>query len=167
MKYILTALVGLLVMSCKDDTKANKTEPSNQEVKTKQAQEKSATESVASIPFLKAVKSLEVDTSNNPIEAFKTDATNQAGNVITLNKDNIKDALNEAKRFKYAVITVANHTIVKLMDLNDCKLSGAWGVCMPKAEGYIKKGDLIYQNDYANNIIGLPDNQERLLFLFN
>ena len=84
----------------------------------------------------------------------------------SVNKDNIKDALAKAKDFKNVVITVDNHTIVKL-DVNDCKPSSAWSACMPKAEGYIKKGDLVYQNDYANNIIGLPDGQERLLFLFD
>ena len=37
---------------------------------------------------------------------------------------------------------------------------------MPKAEGYIKKGSLNYNNDFANNIIGVPDNQKRIMYLF-
>jgi len=38
---------------------------------------------------------------------------------------------------------------------------------MPHAEGYIKKGGLTYKKDYINNIIGLPDAQERTMYLFN
>ena len=37
---------------------------------------------------------------------------------------------------------------------------------MPKVSGYIKKGELQYQNDFMNNVIGLPDNQERYMYLF-
>ena len=37
---------------------------------------------------------------------------------------------------------------------------------MPYAEGYIQKGKLIPQSDYINNIIGRPDLQQRVMFLF-
>ncbi|WP_417557955.1 hypothetical protein [Mesoflavibacter zeaxanthinifaciens] len=159
MKHLAYLLILVLAFSCKDNQK-EKTD-----TKVESTTRTENTETTTDLPFLKDIKSLEKDTSANPIEAFKTIATNLATEVVKLNKDNIKDALTKAKDFKNVVITVDNHTIVKL-DVNDCKPSGAWSACMPKAEGYIKKGDLAYQNDYANNIIGLPDDQERLLFLF-
>jgi hypothetical protein len=37
---------------------------------------------------------------------------------------------------------------------------------MPRAAGYVKKGDLVYMNDYVNNVIGAPDAQKRMLYLF-
>ncbi|WP_282070257.1 hypothetical protein [Olleya namhaensis] len=166
MKRITMALICILILGCKEDPKAkkldnnSKTETTNNTVKT--AKKSTNTTSIA---FLENIKNLEKDTSNNPIDSFKKEATPIAKKVINITKTNIKDALTTAKNYKHAVITVEDHTIVTL-DLEDCKPSGAWGACMPKAEGYIKKGTLQYQNDYANNIIGLPDGQERLLFLF-
>lgn len=168
MKHLAYVLILVLAFSCKEDQKEKvdtKVESTIHTETTTQNTEKDV-ETDTDLPFLIDIKSLEKDTSSNPIEAFKTKATNVAIEVVKLNKDNIKDALTKAKDFKNVVITVDNHTIVKL-DVNDCKPSGAWSACMPKAEGYIKKGDLAYQNDYANNIIGLPDNQERLMFLFD
>ena len=161
MKHLAYVLILVLAFSCKDNQK----EKVDTKVESTTQNTEKDTETTADLPFLKDIKSLEKDTSANPIEAFKTKATNLATEVVKLNKDNIKDALTKAKDFKNVVITVDNHTIVKL-DVNDCKPSGAWSACMPKAEGYIKKGDLAYQNDYANNIIGLPDDQDLLMFLF-
>ncbi|WP_370226914.1 hypothetical protein [Mesoflavibacter sp.] len=162
MKHLAYVLILVLAFSCKDNQK----EKVDTKVESTTQNTEKDTETTTDLSFLKDIKSLEKDTSANPIKAFKTKATNLATEVVKLNKDNIKDALTKAKDFKNVVITVDNHTIVKL-DVNDCKPSGAWSACMPKAEGYIKKGDLAYQNDYANNIIGLPDNQERLMFLFD
>lgn len=168
MKHLAYLLILVLAFSCKDNQKEKvdtKVESTTYTENTTQNTKKDV-ETTTDLPFLIDIKSLEKDTSANPIETFKTKATNVETEVIKLNKDNIKDALTKAKDFKNVVITVDNHTIVKL-DINDCKPSGAWSTCMPKAEGYIKKGGLVYQNDYANNIIGLPDNQERLMFLFD
>ncbi len=168
MKHLVYVLILVLAFSCKDNQKekVETTVETTTHTETSTQNTEKNTETTADLPFLKDIKSLEKDKSDNPIEAFKTKATNIATEVVKLNKDNIKDALAKAKDFKNVVITVDNHTIVKL-DVNDCKPSSAWSACMPKAEGYIKKGDLVYQNDYANNIIGLPDGQERLLFLFD
>lgn len=168
MKHLTYLLILVLAFSCKEDPKekVDTNVESTTQTETTTQNTKKEIESNTNLSFLEDIKNLEKDTSANPIETFKTKATNVATKVIKLNKDNIKDALTKAKNFKNVVITVDNHTIVKL-DVNDCKPSGAWSACMPKAEGYIKKGDLLYQNDYANNIIGLPDGQERLMFLFD
>ena len=80
-----------------------------------------------------------------------------------LNDSSIQSAVVGAIIF----IIVANHTVIKITDFNDCKPSASWGTCMPMAEGYIKKGVLQHEKDYCNNIIGLPDNQKRTLYLFD
>ncbi|WP_397364131.1 hypothetical protein [Olleya sp. R77988] len=166
MKNLAILFICVLALSCKENNKQTETYTNTTtQTETTNTPEKKVVSNTSTIAFLEDIKSLEKDTSNNPIETFKKAASANAKEVVTLTKDNIKDALAKAKNFDHVVITVKDHTIIKL-DLNDCKPSGAWAACMPKAEGYIKKGDLIYQNDYANNIIGLPDNQERLLYLF-
>lgn len=164
MKNLAILFICVLALSCKEDSKQPETKTTTQ-TETTDTKENKVESNTSTIAFLEDIKNLAKDTSSNPIENFKDAAKTSAIEIITLNKDNINDALTKAKNAKHAVITVKDHTIVKL-NLDDCKTSGAWAVCMPKAEGYIKKGDLIYQNDYANNIIGLPDSQERLLYLF-
>jgi len=120
-----------------------------------------------SIPFLEDVKSLENKKYKTPIITFKDFAISSAEKSIKLTKKNITASLTKAKEYKYCVIIVGVHTIVKISDLKNCKQSGSWGACMPFAEGYIKKGGLKYKKDYINNIIGLPDSQERTMYLFN
>jgi len=117
--------------------------------------------------FLRDVKSLESDTNVNPIVSFKVLAEEIAKEKLTLSKDNINEALILAKNYSSCVIVTENHTLVKIENLDDCKQSGSWNACMPKCSGYIKKGNLNFKNDYLNNIIGVPDNQERFAFFFN
>jgi len=117
--------------------------------------------------FIDAPKSLEDVRDRNPIVAFKTAAEEVADKVISLDKDNINEVLEEASEYKHCVITTADHTIILIDDLEDCKTSGSWEACMPHGEGYVKKGELEFQDDYANNIIGRPDEQERTVYLFN
>ena len=175
MNKLTILLLAFVIFSCNEDTKKTKgvtpeaqTEQKEAPVKAEEAaKDVKDTKSTTTIPFLTDTKALEQDTSANPIESFKTAATTQAAKSITLTKDNIKTALEAAINYKHAVIVVGNHTIVKVTDLTNCKDSGAWGTCMPHVEGYIKKGDLKPMADYANNIIGLPDAQERTLYLFN
>ncbi len=161
MKKIILLTLCVLIFSCKNNSNDTITPNSH---KTTNNNEKN-TKPNTTLAFLVNVKNLEKDVATNPIEAFKKSATTEAKEVIYITSDNLKTSLNLAKKHDYAVITVEDHTIIKL-NLQDCKPSNAWDACMPKAEGYIKKGDLIYQNDYCNNIIGLPDNQERILYLF-
>lgn len=102
-----------------------------------------------------------------PIQTLTSLAKEHASNRISIKKGNMKAALEKAQEFKHALLLVGNHTVVKITNYKDCLQSGSWGTCMPMAEGYIKKGKLNYKKDYINNIIGLPDNQERTLYLFN
>ncbi len=119
--------------------------------------------------FLEDISSLEdnVAKGKNPIADFITEASNSADKTIEFSKENLSDVLEEAKAYKHQVITTGDHTIIKITDLDDCKQSSSWGACVPFAKGYIKKGDLVEQADYMNNIVGRPDDQKRLLFLFN
>ncbi|WP_055447318.1 hypothetical protein [Lacinutrix mariniflava] len=166
MKQISILLIIIMALNCKNETKPVAIEKTvTTETSIPKPIEKVVT-NTASIPFLEDVRSIEKETSKNPIEAFKKDANSIAKEVIKINKDNIKESLIKAKDYKYAIIIVEDHTIIKITDLNNCKPSGAWSACMPNGEGYIKKGDLEYKNDYINNIIGLPDSKERLLYLF-
>lgn len=126
------------------------------------------TENVIVVNFLNDISTLEDNATEgkNPIVTFIAEAKQTADKSDNLTKANINDLLAEAKAYKHCVITTGDHTIVKITDLSDCKQSGSWGACIPFAEGYIKKGDLEKQKDYLNNIIGRPDDQERMMFLF-
>lgn len=117
--------------------------------------------------FLKDVTSFENTEIKNPIAKFKEIAKNEAMMILSLDKSNVDNIITEAKQFKYCVITTGNHTIIKITDRNDCLQSGSWGVCMPKAEGYINKGRYTFTEDYANNLIGFSDDQERKAYFFN
>lgn len=117
--------------------------------------------------FIADVESLNNYINGNPIEVFQEVASMQAEKVLDISKDNIASVLEQLGSYKHCVITTGDHTIVKFSSLDDCKQSGSWAACMPKVEGYIKKGDLVYQEDYMNNIIGLPDDQERKAYFFN
>ena len=117
--------------------------------------------------FIKDITYLESVEANSEIEAFEQEATAVADRMIPLDKDNMASVLVTAKHYKAMVITVEDHTIVKVLDFSDCQPSGSWGTCMPLGEGYVKKGGLIKQRDYINNIIGAYDSQQRTAYLFN
>lgn len=92
----------------------------------------------------------------------------KASKNVSLTKTNIKDAIQEASNYKYAIVIVGKHTIVKITDSSDKVSSGAWGIAMPKGAALIQKsGTFIEQTNYLNNLIGIPDHQERKLYLIN
>jgi len=174
-KSLLTIASFTLIMSCNKTTKEQTTDskvatPPTTEKTTTPTIEKVSNKRVkkaTKIGFLTDVTALEKETTTTPIKNLIALAKTNASSVIAINKDNIKASLQTAKAYKHAVIVVGVHTAVKVTDLADCKASGAWGACMPMAEGYIKRGALNYKKDYINNIIGLPDTQERTMYLFN
>ena len=87
---------------------------------------------------------------------------------FTFSKYNIQSAIDEIAKYKHALIIVGRHTIAKITDAPNCKESGSWGACMPFGAGLIQKsGVLEPREDYINYIIGTPDSQERILYLFN
>lgn len=101
-----------------------------------------------------------------PIESFNTIAGKQAKKTITLTKENMAEALTEAKSYDHCVITVGSHTLVVVSSFDKMIESGAWGTKMPYGVGYISKGTMQKHEDYLNNIIGIPDGQTRTMFLF-
>ncbi|HLP51217.1 MAG TPA: hypothetical protein VK154_10065 [Chitinophagales bacterium] len=119
--------------------------------------------------FFKDVPAATTEKVSNsaPVASVDAIAKKHAAKTISLTKENIAASLNEAKQFKYGVLVVGGHTFVKIDDFTKCYTSGSWGACMPYGKGYIKKGALVAQNDYINNIIGRPDGQVRTLYLFN
>lgn len=116
--------------------------------------------------FIEDTKSLEKNENSRPIIEFLKVANKLADKKIVLNKQNIKESLLLAKKYKSYIISVEDHTLVKINNLENNKASGSWSTSMPFGEGYIQKGTLIYKEEYINNIIGSPDSQERIMFLF-
>ena len=119
--------------------------------------------------FLKSIPAAAAEkiSANALVATVDAIAKKTAAKTISLTKENIAYALAEAKQFKFGIIVVGEHTFVKISDFGKCNASGSWGACMPDGEGYIKKGALVSQQGYINNIIGRPDAQVRTLYLFN
>lgn len=120
--------------------------------------------------FLSGVVILDVKKVDlgQPIVSIKELAQVKADKTMDLTKENIVEALNIAKTYKTCIVTVGEHTLIKITDFKDCSPSGAWGVCMPKGKGYVQKNGVLNEvDDYIKNIIGRPDSIERKIFLFN
>jgi hypothetical protein len=147
---ILALLLSLVIVSCGDD------------------ETKSVNKDDISIftNFVRDVKTLKKYKRHDAFKRLKEIASNEASKRILLSKSSVKSFLREAEDYKYCIIFVADHTVVKVNDFSDCKKSGSWGVCMPKGEGYIIKGKWNYKKDYINNIIGRADRQKRMVYLY-
>ncbi len=119
--------------------------------------------------FLKGIPAFENEkiSSIGSIPCINDIAKQKAAKTIGITGTNIKDVLTEAKQYKFNIIIVEAHTIVKITDIDNCSQSSSWGICMPYGEGYIRKGGFVSSKDYINNIIGKPDTQERTIYLFN
>ncbi|MCU4174452.1 hypothetical protein [Carboxylicivirga sp. N1Y90] len=119
--------------------------------------------------FLSDVISFEEVTldPNRPISKIRQMASVQADTFFVLTKENTAEVLRTAKAYQHCLVFTGSHTIVKVTDLSNCIQSGSWGACMPMGEGYIQRGEMEKKADYINNIIGMPDMQKRVLFLFN
>ncbi len=151
MKNFLWALGLVTLIGCSDSTH-NDQDSTNKELLVTN--------------FLNDTRSFERADFEQPIEEFIVSASEIANEAVELDKNSIQGFIEKGSSFSYGVIVVGNHTIVKIGDFENCKTSSSWGTCMPFGEGYIKKGDLIFQKEYINNIIGRPDSQKRLGFLF-
>lgn len=148
MRFFFYSALAFLIISCGS---GNNTDSSEYSV---------------ALNFIAEPESLLEVSEGNPIERFVTDAEEEAVKTVAFTPSNAQHLLNEAANFKHTVIVTGNHTIVTFVNDEDCKQSGSWGACMPMGEGYIKKGELQYQKDYINNVIGLPDGQERRIYFF-
>tara|TARA_R110002072_G_scaffold113861_8_gene243664 strand:- start:2 stop:472 length:471 start_codon:yes stop_codon:yes gene_type:complete len=155
MKNIFWALSIALALSCSNAVEAE------QQTETI---EKEASTIVDD--FLRKTSSLEKIESSNPIERIQEVAEKVADHKVVFNKRDIQSLLEVARDYSGFFIIVENHSIVKIEDLDNCNPSGSWNACMPFGEGYIKKGELVLQEDYINNIIGLPDSQKRIAYFF-
>jgi len=166
--FIIT--FSLLVVSCKDDTKTNK---SVDEIKTEASStsspktntSKNKTNNSSIQKYLNNFKSLEDTSNGNPIDNFMAAANENNAKIIVLTKENVTSSFAKAKDYKHAYLIVKNHTIVTIPDFTDCKPSGSWGTCMPMGIGYIKKGAMQPKEDYINNIIGRPNKDQKLVLI--
>ena len=132
------------------------------------AQEKTKVETLKT--FLDGIVTTETATIDEaePIVGIKALADSKADKKIMLTKESIQSDLDEIGKYKSAIIIVGLHTIVKVTDAPNCQQSGSWGACMPYGKGLIQKaGSLEQKENYINYIIGIPDSQERTLYLFN
>lgn len=103
---------------------------------------------------------------SSPISSFNKIALEQASKSIVLTKENMAASLLEAKKYKACIITVGVYTIVKVSDFSKTIMSGSWGCRVPFGSGYVQKVTLNFKEDYINNIIGVPNSQRRMMFLF-
>ena len=154
-KLILTLSTLAILSSCSDKESSNDSSTDNSQKDSKLITE-----------VLNDIHSLKHRSEKNPIIAFEEIASDFADKEIKISKSTIKEALETAKGYKHCIITAEDHTIVKIDDIDNCTQSGSWGVCMPHAKGYIKKGELVYKEDFINNIIGLPHGEDRVMYLF-
>ena len=152
MKNFILALGLLVLMGCDDSTNRDQKSSSNELLVTN---------------FLKDTSTLERANFDQPLEEFITYASEMAQEAVVLDVNSMSGFIEKGSSFKYAVIVVENHTIVKIEDFTNCKTSSSWATCMTFGEGYVKKGNLVFQKEYINNIIGRPDRQKRMGFLFN
>lgn len=106
-------------------------------------------------------------TSAEPIAQLATILLEKADKSISISKSTISEALAEGKNFSKVIIVVGKHTVIIVENFDDCKQSGAWGACMPLGTSLIQKsGSFTQKEDYINNLMGIPDTQERKMFLF-
>jgi hypothetical protein len=91
-----------------------------------------------------------------------------AEETIEITYENIELALIEAKSFRHCLIIVEHHTVIRIIDNDDCNPSFSWKTCMPLSSAYIQRSGLLYEKkDYLKNLIGRPDSQIRTMYLFN
>lgn len=172
MKYLLWAFAIPCLMACSNQPSEEQSESKSESSAVVEGKEANGN-SVKSSPnnglveqYLKNSSSIEKIKGDNPIEVLKGLSEQKADKKIKFGKENIQTVLDEARDYSGFFIIVENHTVVKIDDLDNCNPSGSWKACMPFGEGFIKKGDLVQKEDYINNIIGLPDSQNRMAYLF-
>ncbi|MGZ2368923.1 hypothetical protein ACXR6G_03980 [Ancylomarina sp. YFZ004] len=103
-----------------------------------------------------------------PIISISQMAHENAAEIIKISRENIKLALVEAKSFKHCLIIGDHHTLIRIVDNEDCSLSNLWGVPMPLSRAYIQRDGVLNETkDYLKNLIGRPDSQKRTMYLFN
>jgi len=120
--------------------------------------------------FLSDIINVDAKQLNNqqPIISINEIAKAKAEKVITINRETIGSALLEAKNYKYCLISVDAHTLVRVISFKDISPSGAWRAAMPLCKGYIQRSGVLHEKkDYLKNLIGRPDSQVRTMYLFN
>jgi hypothetical protein len=119
--------------------------------------------------FVSDVFSINPDelTGSDPIVRISNYASQKADKMISIDKTNIAEAMLEASKYKNSVLVVGNHTLIRIKKFDDCQKSTAWAANMPKGTALVRKnGAFEKHSDYINNLMGRPDGQSRMLYLF-
>jgi len=169
---VLYILLTIIVFSCSSDKKKQQININSTKISHTEKTKNEVTKTINKLNNSKIISNFLNDINSlkdikHPIKTFKTEVEMLSVKNINFTKDNLPIVLDEASKYKYLVILVENHTIVKIDDVKKCKQSGSWSACMPYGKGFIKKGNLIYTEDYINYIIGKPNSQKRIAYFFN
>ncbi|NVK28005.1 MAG: hypothetical protein HWE14_08175 [Flavobacteriia bacterium] len=162
MKKVILALASLAIFACSNEgSNSGGNQDQNQGTENQnESVEISLLQAFAENPSV--LKTME----GNAIETLIEDAKENADQVLTFYVANADKALDVAKGYKYAVVVTSNHTAVRIASYDDCQQSGSWGICMPLVEGFIRKGgELKEEADYMNMVVGMPDDQNRKIYL--
>ena len=147
----LLALLFLVLVGCNSEPK----------------REASPEEISVAINFINDIETLRI--VEDPIASFKAGAESTAAEAYAFDADNAQIMLEKIKDYGHTVIVVEDYTVVVALgnSQDECRQSASWKACMPYVRGFIKKGELEYQEDFANNLIGSPDKQSRRIYFFN
>ena len=103
-----------------------------------------------------------------PIISINEIAQTKASKTFEIDRESISKALIEAKNYKHCLIIVDGHTLIRVVNFKDNSPSGAWHTAMPLSKAYIQKAGVLHEKkDYLKNLIGRPDSQVRMMYLFN
>lgn len=161
--HLAALTIFAVLTSCGGDSESQE---NNSELNATDTAVETPVNSIA-LDFAKNPSSI-LNVEGNPVEALIEDAKTNADRALTFYVGNAERALSVAQGFEYAVVVIDNHTVIKIVSYEDCLDSGSWGICMPLAEGYIRRrGNMEPIGDYMNNIVGTPDDQNRKIYLFN
>jgi hypothetical protein len=105
--------------------------------------------------------------AKRPMTKIRQLASVQADTLYVLTPANAEEVFKEAANYKHCIVFTGSHTVVRVTDFEKRIASGAWKTKMPYGEGYIQRDEMSKKTDYINNIIGVPGNQKRVVFLFN
>ncbi|MBK3516622.1 hypothetical protein [Carboxylicivirga marina] len=103
---------------------------------------------------------------NRPMTKIRQLASVQADTLYVLTPANANEVFKTATVYQHCIVFTGSHTIARVTDFEKTLASGSWKTKMPYAEGFIQRGDMSKKNDYLNNIIGMPSDQKRVVFLF-
>jgi hypothetical protein len=179
MKYFSALMLLFVLVSCKQqenhfatdtlkstEQKKDSSTPTKEKSVVTSKQPTNSTNSKKDItPFLNNFDHFKKNEQTS-IAQFEKLAIAAADEKIALTAENIEMSIANAKNYSHAYILLGSYTIIEITDFKNCEFSKSWNICAPKGRSYTKKGNLVYDADYINNLMGVPDKRSRVLYLF-